>query len=84
MLKEFKEFAMRGNVVDMAVGIVTPVASADITNRRLSICPLDNRLAWRLIYVSRFFITSWLTGRQVTSQRDGWQVTMQGRTLAVF
>ena len=26
MIKEFKEFAMRGNVVDMAVGIIIGVA----------------------------------------------------------
>jgi large conductance mechanosensitive channel len=26
MLKEFKEFAMRGNVIDMAVGIVIGAA----------------------------------------------------------
>jgi large conductance mechanosensitive channel len=32
MLKEFKEFAMRGNVVDMAVGIVIGVAFGAIVN----------------------------------------------------
>ena len=30
MLKEFKEFAMRGNVVDMAVGIVIGAAFGGI------------------------------------------------------
>jgi len=30
MLKEFKEFAMRGNVVDMAVGIITGAAFGTI------------------------------------------------------
>ena len=30
MLKEFKEFAMRGNVVDMAVGIVIGAAFGTI------------------------------------------------------
>ena len=28
MLKEFKEFAMRGNVLDMAVGLVIGVATS--------------------------------------------------------
>ncbi len=28
MMKEFKDFAMRGNVVDMAVGIVSAAHSA--------------------------------------------------------
>jgi len=32
MLKEFKEFAMRGNVVDMAVGIVIGAAFGTIVN----------------------------------------------------
>ncbi|MGH6618645.1 MAG: MscL family protein, partial [Alphaproteobacteria bacterium] len=30
MLKDFKEFAMRGNVVDMAVGIIIGVAFGKI------------------------------------------------------
>jgi large-conductance mechanosensitive channel len=29
MLKEFKDFAMRGNVVDMAVGIIIATARGD-------------------------------------------------------
>jgi large conductance mechanosensitive channel len=32
MLKEFKEFAMRGNVVDMAVGIIIGAAFSKIVN----------------------------------------------------
>lgn len=32
MLKEFKEFAMRGNVLDMAVGIIVGVAFGAIVN----------------------------------------------------
>lgn len=32
MLKEFKEFAMRGNVVDMAVGIIIGTAFGKIVN----------------------------------------------------
>ncbi len=32
MLKEFKEFAMRGNVLDMAVGIIMGVAFGTIVN----------------------------------------------------
>ncbi|HET6518832.1 MAG TPA: large conductance mechanosensitive channel protein MscL [Geminicoccaceae bacterium] len=32
MLKEFKEFAMRGNVIDLAVGIVIGVAFGAIVN----------------------------------------------------
>ncbi|MDH3229007.1 MAG: large-conductance mechanosensitive channel protein MscL [Alphaproteobacteria bacterium] len=36
MLKEFKEFAMRGNVVDMAVGIVIGVAFGAIVKSLVS------------------------------------------------
>ena len=32
MLKEFKEFAMRGNVIDMAVGIIIGAAFGSIVN----------------------------------------------------
>ena len=32
MLKEFKEFAMRGNVVDMAVGIIIGAAFGKIVD----------------------------------------------------
>jgi len=36
MLKEFKEFAMRGNVVDMAVGIIIGVAFGTIVKSLVS------------------------------------------------
>jgi len=36
MFKEFKEFAMRGNVVDMAVGIIVGVAFGGIVNSFVS------------------------------------------------
>jgi large conductance mechanosensitive channel len=36
MLKEFKEFAMRGNVVDMAVGIIIGAAFGSIINSLVS------------------------------------------------
>ena len=32
MLKEFKEFAMQGNVVDMAVGVIIGAAFGTIVN----------------------------------------------------
>ncbi len=36
MLKEFKEFALRGNVVDMAVGIIVGAAFGTIVNSLVS------------------------------------------------
>ena len=32
MIKEFREFAMRGNVIDLAIGLVMGVAFGDIVN----------------------------------------------------
>jgi len=36
MLKEFKEFAMRGNVLDMAIGIILGIAFGAIVNSLVS------------------------------------------------
>ena len=36
MLKEFKEFAMKGNVVDLAVGVVIGTAFGKIINSLVS------------------------------------------------
>jgi len=36
MLKEFKEFAMRGNVFDMAIGIIIGGASGKIVTSAVS------------------------------------------------
>ena len=36
MLKEFKEFAMRGNVIDMAVGIIIGAAFGTIIKSLIS------------------------------------------------
>jgi hypothetical protein len=38
MFKEFKEFAMRGNVVDMAVGIVIGAAFGTISSPSWMMC----------------------------------------------
>ena len=38
MLKDFKEFAMRGNVLDMAVGIVVGAASAGLSRPSWRTC----------------------------------------------
>ena len=43
MLKEFKEFAMRGNVVDMAVGIVIGAAFTSIVKSLVGDIPYAGR-----------------------------------------
>lgn len=44
MLKEFKEFAMRGNVVDMAIGIVGEIISLLVGN---ILTPPTRTAAWQ-------------------------------------
>ncbi|MEX2233687.1 MAG: large conductance mechanosensitive channel protein MscL [Cyclobacteriaceae bacterium] len=57
MLKEFKEFAMRGNVIDLAVGLIIGVAFGKIVTSAVSdlIMPLINPLVpggdWRAMEV---------------------------------
>ena len=37
LIKEFKEFAMRGNVMDMAIGVIIGAALMGIINQGMSI-----------------------------------------------
>jgi Large-conductance mechanosensitive channel, MscL len=45
MLKEFKEFALRGNVLDLAVGVIVGGAFGKIITSS-SICPAGIRRRW--------------------------------------
>ena len=56
MLKEFREFAMRGNVIDMAVGIIMGGAFGKIVNSLVSdiIMPPIGRLTGGLDYSNLF------------------------------
>jgi large conductance mechanosensitive channel len=57
MLKEFKEFAMRGNVIDLAVGIIIGAAFGKIVNSLVNdiVMPLINPMIpggdWKTIEV---------------------------------
>ena len=66
MLKEFKEFAMRGNVVDMAVGIVMGAAFGGIVTSLVNdvLMPPIGLLLGKVDF-SNLFIT--LTGRHFDS-----------------
>ncbi|MCE5231147.1 large conductance mechanosensitive channel protein MscL [bacterium] len=57
MVKEFKEFAMRGNVVDMAVGIIIGAAFGKIVSSLVSdvILPPIGKLAGGLDFSNWFF-----------------------------
>lgn len=57
MLKEFKEFAMRGNVLDMAVGIIIGAAFGKIVTSFVEdvLMPPLGRLLGRVDFASLFF-----------------------------
>jgi large conductance mechanosensitive channel len=59
MFKEFKEFAMRGNVVDMAVGIIIGAAFGKIVTSLVEdvMMPPIGRLAGRHVDFSKLFIS---------------------------
>ena len=46
MFKEFKEFAMRGNVVDMAVGIIIGAAFTTIVTSLVDDIALRDHVDW--------------------------------------
>jgi large conductance mechanosensitive channel len=58
MLKDFKEFAIRGNVVDMAVGIIIGAAFGTIVNSLVSdiIMPPVGLLLGNVDFSSLFFV----------------------------
>jgi large conductance mechanosensitive channel len=58
MLREFKEFAMRGNVVDMAVGIIIGAAFGTIVNSLVSdiIMPPIGLLLGRVDFANLFVV----------------------------
>jgi large conductance mechanosensitive channel len=58
MLKEFREFAMRGNVVDMAVGIIIGAAFGTIVNSLVSdvIMPPIGMLLGNVDFTNLFLI----------------------------
>ncbi len=63
MLKEFKEFAMRGNVLDMAVGIILGVAFGKIITSLVEdiLMPPISRLIGKVDFTNLFIS---LSGRQ--------------------
>ena len=52
MMKEFKEFAMRGNVVDLAVGVIIGAAFGKIVNSVVEdlVMPIIGRVAGKMDY----------------------------------
>ena len=68
MLKEFRDFAMKGNVVDLAVAVIIGAAFGAIVNSLVAdvIMPAD----WRALAASIFRTISWRCRK--TSRRPIW------------
>ena len=58
MLKEFREFAVKGSVVDLAVGVIIGAAFAKIVDSMVNdlIMPLVSRVFGRLDFSSMFLV----------------------------
>ena len=69
MLKEFKEFAMRGNVIDMAIGIILGAAFGKIVTSLVSdiLMPPIGLLLGKVDFSSLFLN---LSGQQFSSLAD--------------
>ena len=72
MLKEFREFAMRGNVVDLAVGVIIGAAFGKITTSLVNdvIMPLIGVLLGKVDFSNLFFTLSDGSFTSVKAARD--------------
>lgn len=64
MLKEFKEFALRGNVVDLAIGVIIGSAFGKIVDSMVAdvIMPIVGSLTGGLDFSNKFILLKALTG----------------------
>jgi large conductance mechanosensitive channel len=81
MLEEFKKFAMRGNVVDLAVGVIIGAAFGTIINSLVAdiIMPLISSVTGGLDFSNYFFRLSSKVDATTTSLADA---RKQGAVLA--
>jgi len=72
MLKEFKEFAMKGNVVDMAIGIIIGAAFGKIVSSLVGdvLMPPIGRLMGNLDFSNLFFALNGQTYESLKAARD--------------
>jgi large conductance mechanosensitive channel len=64
MLKEFKEFALKGNVVDLAIGVIIGGAFGKIVDSMVGdvIMPIIGAVTGGLDFSNKFFLFKALTG----------------------
>ena len=78
MLKEFKDFAMRGNVVDMAVGVVIGVAFGKIVSSMVGdvFMPLVGRLVGNVDFSSLYWNLSGTEYASLAAAQEAGAATM--------
>jgi len=69
MLKEFKEFAVKGNVIDLAVGVIIGAAFGKIVTSFVEdiIMPLIGMLTGKVNFVDKFIVLSSAKGTDFPS-----------------
>lgn len=72
MLKEFKEFAVKGNVIDLAVGVIIGAAFGKIVTSLVEdiIMPIIGMLTGKVNFVDKFIVLSNTTGTVPASLAD--------------
>ena len=72
MLKEFREFAVKGNVIDLAVGVIIGAAFGKIVTSFVEdiIMPLIGMMTGKVSFVDRFVILSNPTNAALNSLAD--------------
>jgi large conductance mechanosensitive channel len=79
MLKEFKEFAMRGNVVDLAVGVIVGAAFGKIVNSVIEdlIMPLVGKIVGNVDFSNLYFPLS----NNIMKINDQWPALADAKKL---
>jgi large conductance mechanosensitive channel len=87
MLEEFKKFAMRGNVVDLAVGVIIGVAFGAIVNSLVSdiIMPIIGAVTGGLDFSNYFIpLSSKVTATSLADAKKQGAVLAWGNFLTIF
>jgi len=83
MWKEFKEFAIKGNIIDMAVGIIIGTAFSKIVNSMVNdvIMPVFSMITGRVDFTNMFFA---LNGEHYKSLADAKEAAVPTLNYGIF
>src|ERR1700751_4667840 len=87
MLEEFKKFAMRGNVVDLAVGVIIGAAFGGIVNSLVAdiVMPLIGSIAGGLDFSNHFLpLSSKVTATALVDAKKQGAVLAWGNFLTIL